>query len=113
MPASLFANCYHVFVNVISRRGLDEAAKALNVDRDTAAELTMWFHEARKANWTHLSEVRMDFPSVDQIGHVLVFNIRHNRYRLIVRVTFPKQKLYVKELLTHTQYDREEWKQWV
>jgi mRNA interferase HigB len=100
-------------VNVISRRGLNAAAKKLKIDEGTAAELDLWFHAARRARWTRLSEVQVDFPAADQIGRVLVFNIRHNRYRLIARVTFPIQKLYVKALMTHKEYDREEWKQWL
>jgi len=43
---------------------------------------------------------------------VVIFDIRHNRYRLITFVVYRKQKLYVKALLTHKDYDREEWKKW-
>jgi mRNA interferase HigB len=100
-------------VNVISKAGLTREAKRLKVDSETAALLTAWFLSARKARWTRLADVRSDFPSVDQVGRALVFNIRQNRYRLIVRHSFPKQKLYVKALLTHKEYDREEWKKWV
>ncbi len=57
-------------------------------------------------------DVRADFPSADQVGDALVFNVRHNRYRLIVVAVYRVQKLYVKALLTHKEYDREEWKKW-
>ena len=99
-------------VNVISKRGLGQQAKALKVDESAAAELNIWYRVARQAAWTNLAAVRTDFPSADQVGHVLVFNIRHNRYRLIVRSSFPIQKLYVKALMTHKEYEREEWKKW-
>ena len=55
----------------------------------------------------------MQYPAADQVGDVVIFNIRHNRYRLITYAVFPKQKLYVKALLTHAEYDRGEWKRWV
>jgi mRNA interferase HigB len=99
-------------VNVISKRGLTELIAANKLDRDTCAELASWYRVARSAHWMRLAEVRTDFPSADQVGNVLVFNIRHNRYRLIARVTYAKQKLYLKVLLTHKEYDREEWKKW-
>ena len=80
--------------------------------QSSAIELNFWYHTARKAEWKQLADVRSDFPFADQIGHILVFNIRHNRYRLIVRSSFPKQKLYVKALMTHKEYERKEWPIW-
>ena len=38
-----------------------------------------------------------------------MFNIRHNRYRLIVYPAFSRRKLYVKALLSHKEYDRKDW----
>ena len=40
----------------------------------------------------------------------MVFNIRGNRYRLIVYPVFSRHKLYVKALLTHQEYDKGDWK---
>ena len=37
---------------------------------------------------------------------VLIFNIQGNRYRLITRVTFGNGRIYVKDLLTHAEYER-------
>jgi len=98
-------------VNLISRRGLTQAAKAQRVDSATVAELDLWYKTTRAA-WTNLLDVRQNFGSADQVGHLLVFNIRHNRYRLIAFVAYPKQTLYVKALLTHKEYERKEWMKW-
>jgi mRNA interferase HigB len=97
-------------VNVISRRGLKKLleGKAADVVTETLA----WYKTARSSRWEKLEDVRRDYPSADQVGNVLVFDIRHNRYRLIVRVIFGKRKLYVKALLTHREYDRREWMKW-
>ena len=99
-------------MNVISRRGLTRLIDARNLDRATCEELAAWYRVARAASWMKLSDVQMEFPSADQVGQVLVFNIRHNRYRLITRVGYRTQRLYVKAVLTHKEYDREEWKKW-
>jgi len=99
-------------VNVISKRGLTELMNSANLDRDTGDELGEWYRTARAASWSTLLEVQAAFPKADQIGHVLVFDIRHNRYRLVTRVDFSKQKLYIKAVLTHKEYDRKEWKKW-
>jgi mRNA interferase HigB len=87
-------------------------ADSKRVDSETRSELDAWFRRARAAAWRNLGHVRDDFPFADQVGSALVFNIRHNRYRLIAFVVYRKQKLYVKALLTHKEYDREDWKKW-
>lgn len=101
-----------ILVNVISKRALTQLMEAQNLDRAAGEELASWYRIARSASWMKLSDVQMDFPAADQVGQVLIFNIRHNRYRLITRVVFRRQKLYVKAVLTHKEYDREEWKKW-
>ena len=79
---------------------------------DAVDEGNAWYKAARKAAWRNLLDVRRQFSSTDQIGKVLVFNIRHNRYRLIVTVDFRTTRLFVKALLTHKEYNRGEWKKW-
>jgi mRNA-degrading endonuclease HigB of HigAB toxin-antitoxin module len=46
----------------------------------------------------------------DFVNGLLVFNIRHNRYRLIALPVFGRRKLCLKALLTDQEYMREEWK---
>jgi mRNA interferase HigB len=108
----MFAFCYYRTVNVISKRGLLEMAKGKRVDNETLDELNAWFHAAHVAAWRSLADVRRDFADADQVGSALIFNIRHNRYRLIVRAEFSVRLMLVKALLTHNEYDREEWKKW-
>lgn len=86
--------------------------KSTRVDSQTAEELTLWYKVARAAEWITFADVRRVFPTADQIGAVIVFHIRHNRYRLITLAVLKKQKLYVKALLTHKECDREDWKKW-
>jgi mRNA interferase HigB len=47
------------------------------------------------------------------VGPLAIFNIRGNNYRLIVRAVFARQKIYIKEFLTHAEYDKELWKKWL
>jgi mRNA interferase HigB len=111
MLTSLFAFCYYRIVNVISMRGLGLLLKGKS--RDISEEVADWFKSATAARWDNIQDVRLTFPDADLVGQVLVFNIRHNRYRLIATVFFPSRTIYVKALLTHKEYDREEWKKWV
>ena len=42
----------------------------------------------------------------------LIFNIRHNYYRLIVKVDYQAKLLLVKEFFTHKEYTPGGWKKW-
>ena len=78
----------------------------------TEVEVLQWYRVASASDWSCLTDVRNQFSAADLIGEVLVFNIDRNRYRLITTVFFPTREIYVKALLTHKEYDREEWKKW-
>lgn len=97
---------------MISKRGLLTLAKEKRVDGETLDELNAWYRIARACAWQSLMDVRHEFADADLAGEVLVFNIRHNRYRLIARVEFSKSLMFVKALLRHKEYEREGWKKW-
>jgi mRNA interferase HigB len=105
----MLALCEHREVNVISLTTIKRYA-ALHAD--AAEELLRWNKAAGHAVWRDLSEVRLHFPDADQYKSLLIFNIRHNYYRLIVKVDYRAKLLMVKELLTHKEYTRGGWKQW-
>jgi HTH-type transcriptional regulator/antitoxin HigA len=48
--------------------------------------LTLWYKVATKAEWHGLHSVRRDYPSADQVGTVLIFDILGGNFRLITRV---------------------------
>ena len=97
-------------MNVISKRGLFEKAAKF---ADAKSALQVWFDTAVEAEWRSLEDVRKAFPATDMVGDLAIFNIRGNKYRLIVRMVFQYQRIYIKELLTHAEYDKEGWKKWL
>jgi len=96
-------------VNVISATTIKGYA-ALHAD--AAEELMRPNKAASHAVWRDVHEVRQHFPDADQYPSLLVFNIRHNYYRLIVKVDYRAKLLMVKEFLTHKEYTRGDWKKW-
>ena len=45
------------------------------------------------------------------VGRRTVFNIHGNAYRLIARVNFVTQRVFILHVLTHKEYDKGDWKQ--
>ena len=42
---------------------------------------------------------------------VVVFNVARNKYRLVARVYYEYQRVYVKAVMTHGDYDAAKWKE--
>ena len=94
-------------MRVISRKKLLNAWSAVP---DLEKPLSLWFKNAERATWVRFHDVRATFADVDQVGGYFVFNILGNRFRLICKISFEKGKVYVREILTHAEYDRDKWK---
>ncbi len=76
-----------------------------------AAPLQAWHQIVRHAGWASFAELRQTFPSADQVGRLTVFNIGGNKFRLIARIEYTLQRVYVRRILTHKEYDKGEWKE--
>jgi len=72
--------------------------------------LQVWYKLTASARWQNLVEVKEVFPSADLVGNFIVFNIGGNNYRLIVFIDFEFQKVFVRHVLTHAEYDKDNWK---
>ena len=78
---------------------------------DARASLESWYAVVRGANWKTPAELKRVYPNADFVGRRTVFNIAGNKYRLIARVNYQSQRVFVLYLLTHAEYDRGGWKQ--
>ena len=79
-------------------------------DRALEAAIGEWYKVARSAAWRTLVDVKKTYPSADFVAPYTVFNIKGNAYRLIVKIEYRWQIIFVKHLLTHAVYDKEDWK---
>ncbi|MDZ7966292.1 MAG: type II toxin-antitoxin system HigB family toxin [Nostoc sp. DedSLP03] len=77
---------------------------------DCQEALSNWYKVATKAKWSNLVEVEQIFIKAEAVGNFTVFNIKGNKYRLIVSIHYEGQLIYIKYILTHAEYDRENWK---
>jgi len=77
---------------------------------DSKIPLIRWFKIMDKQDFGNFVELRVTFPSADQVGDLTVFNIGGNKYRLIVAIHFNRGKVYIRHVLTHAGYDKGGWK---
>jgi mRNA interferase HigB len=86
---------------------LKEAA-AKHLGLETALET--WFRIAKQAEWHSLADVRKTYPHADAVEGYTVFNIKGNHFRLIAKVEYRWQKVFIKSVLTHQEYSAGDWK---
>jgi len=77
---------------------------------DAKKPLATWYQLIEKENFFDFNELREIFASADYVDGLTVFNIGGNKYRLITSIHYNRQKVYIRNVLTHSEYDRGDWK---
>jgi mRNA interferase HigB len=77
---------------------------------DSEAPLSGWLRLARRHDFLNFAELKTIFGSVDQVGRLSVFDIGGNKYRLIAAIHFNRQKIFVRAILRHSDYDKGKWR---
>jgi mRNA interferase HigB len=72
--------------------------------------LLLWYQRIFDSKLENFNDIRQVFPSADLVGNFTVFNIKGNHYRLITYIDYEYQQLFVRAVLTHAEYDKENWK---
>lgn len=61
---------------------------------------------AKKSSWSKFQDVKASFNSVDYVGNDrYVFNIKGNRYRLVVMIFFDIRTIFIRFIGTHAEYE--------
>ena len=94
-------------MRVISRKVLRDYCQT---HADACDALYSWYRVASKAQWKNLTQVQAVYKTAESVSNFTVFNIKGNRYRLIVDLIYPSQRIYIKYILTHSEYSKDKWK---
>ena len=94
-------------MHIITQKSLKTA---WDVYPDTEMPLRKWYTEMKNLRFQNFSDLRQYYPSADQVGRLTVFNIKGNHYRLVVRIEYSYGKVFIRKLMTHADYSKEEWK---
>ena len=102
-------------MHVISRKALRDFWR-----KHSEAEMPLraWYTRVTSGTFWNYAELKRSFPAVDLVHvwrrgrtiNLYVFHIGGNKYRLVAAIHFNVQRLFVRHVLTHTEYDLEGWK---
>lgn len=74
---------------------------------DSEQQLKSWFREANIVEWKTPKQIKRDYPSASFLAdNRVVFNIKGNKYRLIVKVNYDYGIAWVRFIGTHAEYDK-------
>ena len=69
--------------------------------------LRAWFHEAKIAKWKSFQDVRRMYAAADvRPNNRVIFDIKGNTYRLIVKIHYNTGIVFIRFVGTHAQYAR-------
>ena len=94
-------------MHIISQKRIWEAQKLFH---EAASALDGWYRVVSKNKFCNFSELKKTWGSVDKVGNLYVFDIGGNKFRLISNIHFNRQKIYIRHILTHSEYDKGFWK---
>ncbi len=94
-------------MHIITRKRLNDFAEQ---HPETGSALEHWYRMMKKANFTSYADIHKAFPHADQVGKLTVFNIGGNKARLIAAIHYNRQKVYIRAVLTHQEYDKNKWR---
>jgi mRNA interferase HigB len=98
-------------VHVISQKALRDFA---NKHADASMPLRAWLKLVRHGRFQNPAELKQTFGSVDMVPakgrDFYIFDIGGNKYRLVAAIHFNTQRLFVRCILTHADYDVGRWR---
>ena len=72
--------------------------------------ISRWKTITDGASWRHFEDVKQNFNAPDPVGKCVVFDIKHNDFRLMAIVDYARQLVIVKAFLKHADYTKDRWK---
>jgi mRNA interferase HigB len=73
------------------------------------ASLNAWYKITNDADWKNSAEVRNSWKNSDVAGRFVVFDISHNKCRLIATINYMWRMVYIRHVLSYAKYDQEDW----
>jgi mRNA interferase HigB len=74
---------------------------------DCEQQLKSWYQESTKANWKNSNDIKREYPTASFLpDNRVVFNIKGNHYRLIIKLNYEYQILWIRFIGTHAECDK-------
>lgn len=91
-------------MRIISLKALKEFWLKHN---DAKEPLKTWYDFAKNAEWEKPQDIKKVFKNVSFVSNNrAIFNIKGNKYRLVVAINYTYKVIYIRFIDTHKQYEK-------
>ena len=74
---------------------------------DSQQQLKSWFKETGDVDWRNPKDIKKEYPSASFLAdNRVIFNIKGNKYRLIIKVNYDYHMVWIRFIGTHAEYDK-------
>jgi len=88
--------------------GRDKLLKFSQKHANAKKALDAWFSEAKDSEWNTPQDIKNRYRSADFLaGDRIIFNIKGNHYRLVVKVKYQNGIAFIEWVGTHSEYDKQ------
>lgn len=94
-------------MRVISKRPIREFWE---LHPESKSALEEWFRKVVQITVTSFPELRKFFGSADYVDGYTLFDVGGNKYRIATVIHYDKQRLYIRQVMTHAEYNRNHWR---
>lgn len=94
-------------MHIISQKRIKKSVEEFP---NTAEALLAWLKLMKNNNPANFSEMKQIVNSIDKVNNYHVFDIGGNKLRLIAVVDYKYRKLFIREILTHSEYEKRRFK---
>jgi mRNA interferase HigB len=94
-------------MRVISPKRIKEA---IAQNAEWSASLKTWLRVMKLGDWNNSAELKQSWSNFEKVGICYVFDIMHNRCRLIAHIDFKYKLVFIRSILSHADYGKDGWK---
>ena len=95
-------------MHIISKRRLREF---WGENPESKNPLLNWYQIVNRVDWQDFSDIRETYRSTDVYKDCVIFNVGGNKYRLITKIRYQINRVYIRFVMTHKKYDKDKWKE--
>lgn len=95
---------YYICMRIIAKKTLKEYFEK---NAESKQPLLIWYKEVNNGKWKNHNEMKETFTSLSIIPNErIVFNIKGNKYRVVTKVNYDYQIMWIRFVGTHAEYDK-------
>jgi len=74
---------------------------------DTEQVFKSWYTDVKVARWTKPADIKKEYAAASILkDNRVVFNIKGNQYRIVVKINYDYEIVYIRFVGTHAEYDK-------